>query len=343
MATSNSSASTDDLDSANFWKLEHANQAYWDTYLSTRPAYQASNFYTLMYDYHASHSLSPPPSFAVAHDIGTGPGQVAAQLASRFAHVVASDNNETSLDEARRRLSATSAAGRASFALSTGEAIASHYSAQSADFIAAAECFPLMNAKVALAGFAALLKPGGTLAIWFYGRPHFAEGEYATKCQPLLDAIMDHHFGMVIKGSGPDRKAGWKRAADGMASWLDYICFPAEMWKDVQRWKWNPQFSLSFFGPEACDFEIEPVSCEGEQDKVIEEENSEFWKNRWDAEGLRRFVGASFPPTAKGVQGEDYGLVESLYGELTEAMGGNGAVRDFTWPAVLILAARANS
>ncbi len=200
-----------------------------------------------------------------------------------------------------------------------------------------------MNAKVALAGFAALLKPGGTLAIWFYGRPHFAEGEYATKCQPLLDAIMDHHFGMVIKGSGPDRKAGWKRAADGMASWLDYICFPAEMWKDVQRWKWNPQFSLSFFGPEACDFEIEPVSCEGEQDKVIEEENSEFWKNRWDAEGLRRFVGASFPPTAKGVQGEDYGLVESLYGELTEAMGGNGAVRDFTWPAVLILAARANS
>lgn len=86
-----------------------------------------------------------------------------------------------------------------------------------------------MNAKVALASFATLLKPGGTLAIWFYGRPHFAEGEYATKCQPLLDAIMDHNFGMVIKGSGPDRKAGWKGAADGMASWLDYTHFPTEM------------------------------------------------------------------------------------------------------------------
>ncbi len=85
------------------------------------------------------------------------------------------------------------------------------------------------------------------------------------------------------------------------------------------------------------------MSCEREQEKVIEEENSEFWKNRWDAEGLRRFLGASFPPTAKGWQGEEYGLVESLYGELTEAMGGNGAVRDFTWPAVLIFAARANS
>lgn len=66
------------------------------------------------------------------------------------------------------------------------------------------------------------------------------------------------------------------------------------------------------------------MSCEGEQEKVIEEENSEFWKNRWDAEGLRRFLGASFPPTAKGWQGEEYGLVESLYGELTEAMGATG-------------------
>ena len=125
-------------------------------------------------------------------------------------------------------------------------------------------------------------------------------------------------------------------------SWI--ICvFPLETWEDVQRRKGSPRFSLSFFGPEACDLEIERVGCDGGQDKVVEEENSGFWKNRWDAEGLRRVVGASFPPTAKGVQGEDYGLVGRLYGELTEAVGGNGAFRDFTWPAVLVLAARANS
>jgi len=54
-------------------------------------------------------------------------------------------------------------------------------------------------------------------------------------------------------------------------------------------------------------------------------------------------VSASFSSTAKKVQSEEYALVERLYEKLTKAMRGNGAVRDFTWPAVLILAARANS
>ena len=326
--------STDDT--TNFWKVETSDQAYWGLYMATRPNY-SQDFYSLMYEYHASHSTS----FAVAHDVGTGPGQVAAQLASRFDHVIASDNNSAHLDVARRRLS-TFPPTHITFSLSTGEDLTSQHPPKCADFIAAAEMFPLMDATSALSSFASLLKPGGTLAIWFYGRPHFAERQYAIKCQRILDSIMDHSFAKAIKGGGPAKKAGWKRAADGMASWLDYIDFPLRDWENVRRMKWNPQMTMPFFGPDACDFDIEPVQNIGEKDEVSETEDLGFWKNEWDMAGVKEFVSASFP-TSKDTKGMVDKVMDDYFKDLTEAMGGEHEVRAFSWPVVLILATRSSS
>ena len=44
----------------------------------------------------------------------------------------------------------------------------------------------------------------------------------------------------------------------------------------------------------------------------------------WDVDGLKRSVGASFPPTAKGMQGGGDGIIKGFWVELTEGMGWGG-------------------
>ena len=71
-------------DSESFWKAEAEYTDSCDEYVSTRPSYDPS-LYKPIYKHHAAHSSS----FDVAHDVGSGAGQVADELISHFSHVVA--------------------------------------------------------------------------------------------------------------------------------------------------------------------------------------------------------------------------------------------------------------
>ena len=196
---------------------------------------------------------------------------------------------------------------------------------------------PLMDATSAIDAFARLLKSNGTLAVWFYGRPFFAEPEYAGKCQPLLASIFDLSFSKIIKKTGPQAKAGWKRATERMASFLDDIELEGEVWRDVQRRKWNADRPMPFYGPEACDFELEPSSAVAVGETVVTKQDTSFWESRWDLAGVRRFVMANLPGFDQEEVDES---VEAKYEELGHAMGGEGAVRKISWPVVLILASK---
>ncbi|RAQ50058.1 hypothetical protein AFGD_011945 [Aspergillus flavus] len=324
-------------DSANVWTLTQEDVShYWKGYLATRPKY-TDTFYNLIYDYHASHSQSSLPPFSVAHDVGAGPGQVSAKLAQRFSHVVVSDNNENHVNYAKHFLSTTSVPpSRFSFAVAKGEDLGCKYPPASADLVVSALMFPLMDTMSALRSFHTLLKPGGTLAVWFYGRAHFAELEYAGLCQPLLDRIINHHFSGVITGGSPEHTAGWKHVADGIASWLDYIPFAEENWGFVERHKWNTKWtSLGFFGNEACDFSVEPRSSVTDTDTVIERDDRSLWRKDWDVGQLREFVRYIYP-----FQGMEEEYVKPLWAQLEREMGGLHARRAFSWPVVLILATR---
>ena len=321
-------------DSENFWKVPASDTEFWDAYVSTRPNY-SQPFYEIIYKYHAAHSSSN----AIVHDVGCGAGQVAAELASHFSHVVASDNNDSHLTVAQNRLQPDFDVSRISFTHSKGEELSSHHPRGSADMIAAAEAIVLMDADQGLRSFAHLLKPGGTLATWFYGRPTFSEPAYFAKCQQILDAIMVRNWAKVVQGSGPTRLWGFKRCADGMESWLDYVCFPADTWTDVQRFKWNMHGTLPFFGKEACGFDIEPVSNVTEGEKVTISEDPEFWMNSWDVAAVKRYFSVLFPGF-KDANGEGDAEIDGLFKELTEVMGGEAAVRQFTWPCVLLLGTR---
>ena len=319
-------------DTSNFFQRTDYNEDYWTNYLAARPHYDEP-FYQSIYDYHHSHGGRTE----TAHDIATGPGQVAAELSSHFDHIIASDINETHLDVAAHRLSPLISSQKVTLLHSSAEAIADAHPPSSADFITAAECLPLMNAASAIGAFTKLLKPNGTLAIWFYGRPFFAEPDYAGKCQPLLESILDLAFSKIIRKSGPQAEAGWKSATDRMASFLDDVELKSDVWQDVQRWKWNADHPMPFYGPKSCDFDVEPSSAVAVGETIVEKQNAGFWARSWDLDGVRRFVTANLP--GFDLQERDE-RVEGWYEELGQAMGGESAVRKISWPVVLILASK---
>ncbi|KAI8950684.1 S-adenosyl-L-methionine-dependent methyltransferase [Xylaria longipes] len=224
-------------------------------------------------------------------------------------------------------------------ALDIGEDLLQHQSPGSFDLITCAETFPLMDTQIALDNIFTLLQPGGTLAIWFYGPPFFTEPDVAPTCQPIFDSIMDHNFCPVVSGGGEARRASWKRAADGMFSWLDYIPFSPNQWRDVRRHKWNPHARLSFFSHHACDFPIELTNSVAQDEVVSQTHDPSFWETSWDVSMLRKFVKASFPKPVEldGLDEE----IERLFEKLAEAMGGDEVKRLLSWPAVLILAGKA--
>ncbi|KAI1103461.1 S-adenosyl-L-methionine-dependent methyltransferase [Jackrogersella minutella] len=321
-------------DSENFWRVSADDSKFWDDYVSTRPSYSAT-FYNEIYSHHAAHSCK----WETAHDVGCGAGQVSAELASRFAHVVASDINDTHLAVARRRLASSLGPTRISFTHSKGEDLIKHHPAGSVDLIAAAEAMVLMDEHVALDNFKRLLRPGGTLAFWFYGRPTFSDPKLRAEAQPLIDAIMVKNWSKVIRGSGERRIAGFQRAAEGMTSWLDYVPLDPQTWMDVRRIKWNPSATLAFFGEEACGFPIRSTSSVQPCEHVEEREDPEWWRNDWDIAELRRYFNVLFPGFKEAV-GEGDAEINRLFEELNVHFGGNGKVKQFTWPAVLVTATR---
>lgn len=320
-------AEGNEMNDPSFWKLRNIKDTYWNEYIDTRPQYDFRIFDPIL-EYHTS-------PFDGALDVGTGSGSALPTLTEKFALVVATDNDPTSLQFTQHRFSKISAE-RLQYKLSSGEDLKQHFPPESFDLITCAETFPLMDTDEAFASILSILKPGGTLAIWFYGPPFFVEPEFATTCQDILDQIMDHNFRPVVSGGGPARMESWKRAADGMSSWLDYIPFSQNSWQNIVRHKWNTNARLSFFGPSACDFDVDPVSKVQDNERVIKKHDATFWERNWDVAMVKRFVGASFPKPSD-LKGED-AKMNSLFKRLEDAMGGTHAKRLFSWPVVLILA-----
>ncbi|KAI4159116.1 MAG: hypothetical protein L6R39_000415 [Caloplaca ligustica] len=325
-------------ESGNFFKASTYNVAYWDDYMAARAKY-SSDFYDRIIAYYKTHNPSQMP--AVAHDIGTGPGQVAAELCKHFDTVIASDTNSTHLDIAAARLEKAGLKDKVTWTPLGAEDLSSKYPPSSANLLTVAECLPLLDVPRAMSTFAHLLQPDGTLAVWFYGRPAFSEPEFAATCQPILNEILDLTFEKVIKSASGAHKAAWKSAADTLESWLDNVALSPDIWRDVYRHKWNPHLPMPVSGPNACDYPIEPSSnINAETEKVVEEDDPQFWAESWDVGEVRRFVECLIPIFEEKKANGEYQHIEPRYQALERAMGGKDAKRAFTWPVVLILATR---
>ena len=300
----------------------------WMNYITHRPSY-SSSFYERIWDYHRRHSNR----WTLAHDIGTGPGTVAEVLAPRFDKVIASDPSDSNAAVARRRL----AAARVTVEQCRAEDIVTLLGPDShgkTDLITVAECIPLMDSERAFSGFAKLLRPGGTLAIWFYGKPIFAE-KGQEKSQQLYDQIA----GKALSRMLPIKGTVWQQASTVIASWLDAIAFPREDWRDVERIKWNHDKQISFMPEEYFDFEVKYKNAITPDEKVEERIDRDLWaREQCGVDWVKGFIDSNLP--WKSTNDEIGAQLKPMYQKLEETMGGPGSKTKISWPVVLLLATR---
>ncbi|KAL8791377.1 MAG: hypothetical protein Q9195_005915 [Heterodermia aff. obscurata] len=298
-----------------------------DTYRQYRIIYEPP-FYDLIYAYHTSHN----GQWNLAHDVGTGPGMVAEALATRFASVVASDINANQINAARQRFEKTHPNVR--FEHCHAEDVARLGVDGKADLVAVAECIALFKIDEAMAAFAELLKPGGTLAVWFYGRLIFAE-EGRDKCQEIHDRIVAKAAQKMGSSKGNPVMEARRNA---LAGWLDNLAFPKDAWRDVKRLKWNHDKPLGFLNNEDLGFKAEWETRIADNEVVEEKIDRDFWaKEDCDIDWIKGFVGnmLPWPPNA-----EIDAQLDVLYDKLEEAMGGKNAKHKVCWPVVLLLATK---
>jgi trans-aconitate 3-methyltransferase len=285
----------------------------WETYLRCRPDYRQSNFYPIIWQYHNSHN----GSYDLAYDVGTGPGNVAEVLASSFERVEASDMSAFHVSVARQRHKELA---NAAFSHSRAEDLSGD---KIADLVTVAECLPLMEIEKAISTFRDLLKPGGTLAIWFYGGPIYTGHDTATsEIQKLHRDITSRSFDQLRPLKGPT----WST----IGSWLDNVALLPGEWKDVRRVKWNAEYPLGF----SEDFKNDMPSAIGSSETMEKISDPTFWAKDVDFAWAKGFIDAQIPRKESYLTAE----VEIIYAKMEELMGGKE--HPITWPAILILATR---
>ncbi|KAG6361926.1 hypothetical protein INS49_010155 [Diaporthe citri] len=240
----------------------------WENYLKARPDYTGSTLYDRLFAYHDAHS----GSYDTAYDVGCGPGQVVSALAEKFSRVHGSDPNAFIISKARE---AFKAFRNVSLEVGKAEAVisANKDRAGTADLITAAECIPLMDIDAAMSAFAKLLRPAGTLAIWFYGGPIFAipgldeHSPEVTGVQALFQEILNRSYDEFR----PFKGSVLEKPCTMIESWLDNVAFDPAQFKDVERVKWNTDRELHMLGRDAIGFDMKHINLIGEGEIVVDE------------------------------------------------------------------------
>ena len=333
--------------------------SYWDDYLAVRPKYDSCGFYPLIYDYHQTRGSN---KWDLAHDVACGPANVAHVLVNRFAHVVASDVSDDHVSAARGRGETEvppDRRGRVSYVTSSCDAIAGHPRARSewigrTDLLAAAECLPLIDVDASLKCWHELLSPGGTLAMWFYGRPIFVEKDAAGRQVqvggPVQEAY-DRMITLLFERFGKVREGLFKHATEKMASWFDTVDLEsgdhADKWSGVRRMKINHDRPMTFFRHETFFPELQHKTSNAQTGMVGSDENivdREFWADEegWSADSAWKFALANMPNFAADLEkdAESRREIVAAYEELEEAMGGKASRIRVTWPVTLIMATK---
>ncbi|GKZ38667.1 hypothetical protein AbraIFM66950_011036 [Aspergillus brasiliensis] len=301
--------------------------SFWKSYIASRPN-PPEPFFRLINEYHTDRSDG---RMEVAHDVGTGPGNIAARLASYYDQVVGSDVDEQALAAAPKLIS-PDLLERMTFVQSPAEKLVTAglpTGLQQTDLVVVSECMPLLDAPRALEAFHALLRPGGTLAIYFYGRPIFPD----PVCDEIYDRMATRICQFLLPFKGTPGEPFHRRGAEGLVSFLDNIALPAGDWQNVERYKWNCDYPLLFNSPEGFDFEFHPVDRRAPGEVTHDIVNREFWVHEWDADDVKAYLDSVYPHYRHQV-GESYAEIEAMREELRAAMGGKQKV---TFSVVLVL------
>ena len=309
---------------------------FWKSYVQSRPS-PDEEFFELINEYHLTHGDSRNE---ICHDVGTGPGNIAARLASYFQNIVGSDVNADVLAAAPHIVPAE-VLKRMKFVLSPAETLpentpAEHGEQGTTDIVTVSECMPLLDAPAALKSFHTLLRPGGTLGIYFYGPAIFVDGD-VDKCNAAYDKVATSicSFNQPMKGT-----PGFPfhlRGAEALESYMDNIALPTEDWENVERYKWNCDYPLLFNSKEGFDFDFHYTDRRAESEVTKEIIDRNVWSADWDIKNVEAYLDSVYP-NYRIKAGSRYSEVETMLEELNEVMG--GGKRKVTFSLVLILATK---
>ncbi|KAJ7230933.1 hypothetical protein C8J57DRAFT_1251495 [Mycena rebaudengoi] len=207
-----------------------------------------------------------------------------------------------------------------------------HEEPGSLDLITVAEAIALMDMPTALDAFAKVLKPGGTIALWFYGRPHFVSAE--GKTAPLDVAANKAYLALADFMLEPfilDQSGELDRAHAPHAFLVRRHCGAGGgLGVDIE---------LPFYSPNAGGLDgVVAESAVGAHEVTSALVDREFWGKTWTAEEAKTFLLVSRPDLDPARLETDEGV--RLYRELEQALGGSGVKKPVAWPVVLILAVK---
>ena len=261
----------------------------------------------------------------MAHDVGTGPGNIAQKLVSHYDRVVGSDVNDKALTAASL-LASPEDLDRLTFVRAAAEELAtapipSAMGVGNTDLVVVSECMPLLDAPRALQAFHTLLRPNGTLAIYFYGRPLFVNDNNtdANALNAAYEALATRICRFLLPIKNTPGFPFYQRGVESLDSYLDNLALPATEWTCIERHKWNceQQHSLLFNGPEGFDFEMPvPVDHRGPHEMERHVVDRDFWTMRWDVDRVEDYLRSVFPDAREKAGGaERYAAeVETLVG-----------------------------
>ncbi|TDZ66054.1 Trans-aconitate 3-methyltransferase [Colletotrichum trifolii] len=153
------------------------------------------NLYKTIVDHHQSTG----GSLDLLLDVGCGPGIVAREFGSQFAHVIGLDPAAGMISAARNLGGASSTSEPIRFEVSTAEELGANLSPpvadSSVDLITAATAAHWFDMPAFWSAAARVLKPGGTVAIWtgnsMYVHPSVPNHE---RLQAAMQAFRDEHL-----------------------------------------------------------------------------------------------------------------------------------------------------
>jgi SAM-dependent methyltransferase len=150
-------------------------------YAHFRPLYPAALFEWL---------ATTAPGRSVAWDCGTGSGQAAVPLAEYFDRVVATDASQA-------QIAATTSYPRIEYRVSPAHESA--LASASVDLITVAQALQWFDLELFYAEVRRVLKPGGLLAVWSYGRPSIEGGE--------VDSLLREFHRVTLASYWPPERA----------------------------------------------------------------------------------------------------------------------------------------
>lgn len=144
-------------------------------YNNARPTYPQSFYKTLM-KYHESKEGHVSKNNDLAVDIGCGTGLVTFKLDKYFKKVIGTDPSETMIAQCNSK-----SVNNITFKVASAEEFPEEIAENSVDIITGAECIHWVDHNAFYQESWRVLKPGGTLAYWFYKDPIVIGEEKANK------------------------------------------------------------------------------------------------------------------------------------------------------------------